>query len=136
MSGPVSCGDCGERLLDGFESERGSAGLVRFQKVTRGGAEVSMAAIGGVHGLRAGMGDFAYGFREQGATRVQDTAVGFCERGSGEVKGGERGVVQVEVAQVVCDEGALLEFFGGCGEGFAEFGELEKKGHGYNRNPD
>ncbi len=128
--GAAGFGEGGEGGFDVGESEGCGGRGVAVEEIGGGGAEVSVAAVGGGEGFGGSGGELGDGFREQGPADVELARVGFGEGRAGEPEGGAAGVVDGKGAQIVGDEGALFEFFGGGGEGVVELGELEEEGHG------
>jgi hypothetical protein len=132
--GAAGFGDSGEGGFDFGEGDGGGGGCTAVEEVGGGGSEVAVTAIGGGHIGLGGAGEFCYGLAQQRAPDVEDALVGFGEGGAGEPEGGASRVRNGEGAEVVGDEGAFFEFFGGGGEGVAELGEVEEQGHGVQRS--
>jgi hypothetical protein len=103
---------------------------VAVEEVGGGGSEVAVAAIGGGEGFGGCAGELGNGFAEEAAADVEGSRIRFGEGRAGEPEGGAPCIRNREGAEVVGDEGALFELFGGGGEGVAELGEGKEEGHG------
>ncbi len=128
--GSSGFGDGSEGGFDVGEGDGGGSGRTAVEEVGGGGSDVAVAAVGGGHVSLARAGEFGDGFAEEATADRENAAVGFGEGRAGEPEGGASCIGDGEGAEVVGDEGAFFEFFGGGGEGVVELGEVEEEGHG------
>ena len=120
------CRNRGQRVFKLLQGQRCGWSLRASKQILRRCAQVSVAAIGGVHGGAIGLADFGQRAAQQGAACVQGAPVSLGKRRAGKVERGAGGIFKAQAAQVVGDQSSLFELFGSRGEPVAHFSELEK----------